>query len=122
LSWFKYKQNEAAIDSSRYAVYGDTLWCAQGVTNPEDEPSGFHGMVRSSVSAATSNPLIIHDLNLNSDSPVPHQKQFIYYNPSWGETVSTGFGGTSIVGIANDSPWGGVFYVVVRMTSVAVAA
>lgn len=78
-------------------------------------------MVRSSVSAATDSALIVHDLNLNSNSPVPHQNQFIYYNSSWGETVSTGFGGTSIVGIADDSPWGGVFYLVVRLTSVAAA-
>jgi hypothetical protein len=54
-------------------------------------------MVRDSVSAMTNNPLMVHDLFLNADSPVPHQLQFIPFNASWGETNQYGFGGTSLV-------------------------
>jgi hypothetical protein len=54
-------------------------------------------MVRDSISAMTGNPLIVHDLFLNSDSPVPHQKQFVPFNASWNEKNTFGFGGTSLV-------------------------
>ena len=101
------------IAGSWYAVYGDTLWCAAGVTDPDNDPSGFHGMVRDSVSALGSNPLSVHDLDLNGDTPVPHQNQFVPFNASWGETNSYGFGGTSIVETDADTATGAVYYLVV---------
>lgn len=85
------------IQGKTYSVFGDTLWCAPGVMDPsKDDQSTFHGLVRDSVSVATSNPLLVHDLHLNNDSPVPHQLQLVPFNSSWGETQSTGFGGTSL--------------------------
>jgi len=101
------------IQGKWYAIFGDTLWCACGVTNPKDNPEGFHGMVRNSVSAATDNALIVHDLNLNNDTPVPHQLQFVPYNPRWGEDNTFGFGGTSLVETNYDTAEGALFYLVV---------
>ncbi|KAL3584631.1 hypothetical protein FPOAC2_14411 [Fusarium poae] len=63
-----------------YAVYGDVLWCASGVTHPSEDTEGFHGMVRNAVSALTDDPLVVEDLHLNDDEPVPHQKQFMPFN------------------------------------------
>ncbi|KAJ9144262.1 Conserved secreted protein [Pleurostoma richardsiae] len=80
-----------------YTVFGDTMWCAPGVTDPMKDPPGFHGMVRDSISALTDNPLVVHDLNLNDDYPVPHQLQFVPFNPEWGETMFYSFGGMSLV-------------------------
>jgi hypothetical protein len=50
-----------------YAAYGDTLWAAAGVTDPAQDPPGFHGMVRDSLSQCTSDPLTVVDLNLNNN-------------------------------------------------------
>jgi hypothetical protein len=102
-----------SISGKWYALYGDTLWCNQGVTDPTKDPSGFHGLVRDAVSALTSNPLKVHDLNLNNDSPVPHQNQFIPYDSDWGEDYATGFGGTSILETNATSGTGAIFYLVV---------
>ncbi|KAI5923497.1 hypothetical protein F4810DRAFT_710580 [Camillea tinctor] len=55
-----------------YAVYGDTAWCAEGVTDPFKDLPGFHGM-----------------------------QQFVPFNASWGETNQYGFGGTSLVESSN---------------------
>ena len=88
-----------SINGKWYAIYGDTLWCAAGVHDPWKDPTGkgkFYGMVRDAVSAMTNNPLKVHDLNLNGDKPVAHQKQFVPYNTAWGEKISYGFGGTSL--------------------------
>ncbi|KAI2633101.1 hypothetical protein GGS26DRAFT_66829 [Hypomontagnella submonticulosa] len=93
-----------------YAVFGDTLWCSPSVTDPEQDPEGFHGMVRDSVSLMTENPLVVKDLHLNSDKPVAHQLQFVPFNEAWGETNLYGFGGTSLVETANGA--GAVFYLV----------
>lgn len=41
--------------------------------------------------------MTVQDLFLNTDSPVPHQQQFVPFNASWGETNQYGFGGTSLV-------------------------
>jgi len=104
------------IQGKWYAVFGDTLWAAKGVTDPKDDPHGFHGMVRNSISAATDNALIVHDLHLNDDSPVPHQLQFVPYNPRWGEDKTFGFGGTSLVETFYDKAEGALFYLVVSST------
>ncbi|KAK4466810.1 hypothetical protein QBC42DRAFT_342690 [Cladorrhinum samala] len=69
-----------------YAVYGDTLWAAPGVTDMFNDTPGFHGM------------------------PVRHQLQFVPYNEGWGETNRYGFGGTSICQVDEDA--GAVYYLV----------
>jgi hypothetical protein len=79
-----------------YAIYGDNLYCAAGVTDPNQDTSGFHGMVRDAVAAVTDSALKVQDLNLNSDKPVPHPQQFVPFNANWGETNQYGFGGTSL--------------------------
>lgn len=101
------------INGKWYAVFGDALWCASGVTDPADDVDGFHGMARDAVSEMTSDILKTHDLNLNGDTPVGHQTQFIPYNTEWGETQSYGFGGTSLCATNNTAQEGVVFYVVV---------
>ncbi|KAI0827819.1 hypothetical protein F5Y06DRAFT_308477 [Hypoxylon sp. FL0890] len=93
-----------------YAIFGDTLWCDQGVTDPSKDPEGFHGMVRDSLSLMTDNPLVVQDMHLNDDSPVRHQLQFVPFNAAWGETNTYGFGGTSLVETADGA--GAVFYLV----------
>ncbi|KOS22104.1 hypothetical protein ESCO_001905 [Escovopsis weberi] len=95
-----------------YAVYGDTLWCASGVSDPDRDAAGFHGMVRNSVSALTDDPLLVHDLHLNDDVPVPHQKQFTPFREEWGETNLFGFGGTGIVETDRESATGAVYYLI----------
>ncbi|ORY61664.1 uncharacterized protein BCR38DRAFT_396713 [Pseudomassariella vexata] len=100
------------IKDKWYAVWGDALWCAAGVSDPEKDTSGFHGMVRDAVSVVTGDPLKVHDLNLNKDSPVPHQNQFVPFNTAWGETNMFGFGGTSLCEVDYNSATGVVFYLV----------
>lgn len=99
-----------------YAVYGDTLWCAPGVTDPKKNPDGFHGMVRNSLSALTENPLVVYDLHLNEDYPVPHQTQLVPFNPHWGENNTYGFGGTGIAEVDACSGTGVLYYLVVSCT------
>lgn len=96
-----------------YAVYGDVLWCDAGVTHPSEDTEGFHGMVRNAVSALTDDPLVVDDLHLNDDEPVPHQKQFMPFNEEWGETNTFGFGGTGIAETDPDSATGVLYYLVV---------
>lgn len=96
-----------------YAVYGDTLWCAGGVSDPDQDTEGFHGMVRNALSELTDDPLKVNDLHLNQDQPVAHQNQLLPYNEAWGETNTFGFGGTSIVETVNGSGVGVLFYLVV---------
>ncbi|KAH6609930.1 conserved secreted [Trichoderma cornu-damae] len=100
------------IQGKWYAVYGDTLWCAPGVTDPDRNPEGFHGMVRNSVSALTEDPLVVRDLHLNDDEPVPHQKQFTPFVEEWGETNQFGFGGTSIVEVDYEGAVGALYYLI----------
>lgn len=78
-----------------------------------DTDTTFHGLVRDSVSLTTDSALKVHDLNLNNDSPVPHQNQFIPFNAAWGETSAYGFGGTSLCETDYDASEAAVFYVVV---------
>lgn len=102
------------IQGKWYAVYGDTLWGPPGVSDPDHiTTSDFHGMVRDSVSALTDDPLVVHDLNLNGDHPVPHQKQFIPHNEEWGETHTFGFGGTSLVETDYESATAAVYFLIV---------
>ena len=103
-----------SIQGKWYAVFGDTLWCAAGVKDPAQDPEGFHGIVRDAVSALTGDPLVVHDLNLNSDSPVPHQLQFVPFNTAWGEQQDYGFGGTSLCETDYNSATAALFYLVVR--------
>ncbi|KAH8158935.1 hypothetical protein CIB48_g9304 [Xylaria polymorpha] len=72
-----------------YGVYGDTNWCAGGVSDPDQNPPGFHGIVRDTIALMGGNPLIIQDYHLNGDTPVPHPLQFVPYNEAWGETNMT---------------------------------
>ena len=101
------------IAGSWYAIYGDNLWCDAGVTDPTQDTSGFHGMVRDSVSLLGTDPLKVHDLNLNGDTPVAHPNQFVPFNGDWGEDGSTGFGGTSLVETDGGSSTGALYYLVV---------
>lgn len=96
-----------------YAIFGDTLWCAPGVTDGLCNTTGFYGMVRDSISLLTEDPLKVVDLNLNDDQPVPHQNQFVPFNPDWGETNTFGFGGTSLCEVDTESGVGAVYYLVV---------
>lgn len=70
-----------------YAVWADTLWCDHGVTDAEQDTPGFHGVVRSSISLMTDDPLTVIDLHLNDDDPVPHPLSFFPHNPDWNETA-----------------------------------
>ncbi|KAH8705829.1 hypothetical protein BGW36DRAFT_422367 [Talaromyces proteolyticus] len=79
-----------------FAIYGDTLWCKPGVTDSSQDPEGFHGMVRDSIAECTDNALRVNFTQLNEDTPVAHPKQFVPYNEAWGESITTGFGGTSL--------------------------
>ncbi|KAK8878712.1 hypothetical protein PGQ11_000006 [Apiospora arundinis] len=92
-----------------YAVYGDVLWCAPGVTDPADDPPGFHGMVRDAISICTDDPLVVHDLHLDAEG---RQQQFIPFNPDWGEANDFGFGGTSLVEVDSETDTGAIFYLV----------
>jgi hypothetical protein len=103
-----------------YGVYGDTLYCSAGATDPSQSTGVFSGMVRDAVSMMTPNALKTHDLNLNQDSPVAHQNQLVPFNSSWGEDQSYGFGGTSLCSTF-DFPYYGtaaLFYVIVCFSSV----
>ncbi|KAI1073788.1 hypothetical protein F5B20DRAFT_586892 [Whalleya microplaca] len=93
-----------------YAVYGDTLWCDRGVADAALDSPGFHGMVRDALSLTTADPLVVHDLHLNADQPVPHQLQLVPWDAAWGEDITFGFGGTSLVETADGA--GAVFYLV----------
>ncbi|KAK5653821.1 hypothetical protein OQA88_7980 [Cercophora sp. LCS_1] len=95
-----------------YAIFGDTLWCAPGVTDFTKDKPGFHGMVRDSVSLLTNDPLTVIDLNLNNDWPVPHQLQFVPFNPAWGEVNTTAFGGTSLCETDAEKATGIIYYMV----------
>lgn len=95
-----------------YAVYGDTLWAAPGVTDPAKDTPGFHGMVRDSLSQCTSDPLTVVDLNLNSGG---RQLQFVPFNSSWGEDNTYGFGGTSLAETSCSDQTAAVFYLVVSV-------
>ncbi|KAK8018984.1 hypothetical protein PG991_008174 [Apiospora marii] len=92
-----------------YAVYGDVLWCAPGVTDPAKDSPGFHGMVRDAISLCTDNPLVVHDLHLDSAG---RQQQFVPFNESWGEASDFGFGGTSLVEVDGATNTGGVYYLI----------
>lgn len=96
-----------------YAVWADTLWCDHGVTDAEQDTPGFHGMVRSSISLMTDDPLSVIDLHLNNDDPVPHPLSFFPHNPDWNETGSTAFGGASICEIDEEKELGAIYYLVV---------
>ncbi|KAI1323883.1 hypothetical protein F5Y16DRAFT_327639 [Xylariaceae sp. FL0255] len=98
------------LNGQWYGVYGDTDWCAPGVTDPSQNPSGFYGLARDTVALMGSNPLSIMDYHLNSDSPVPHPQQFVPYNSDWGENNEFGFGGTSICQTTDTA--GAVYYLV----------
>lgn len=97
-----------------YAVYGDTLWCAQGVKDPESDQDSFHGMARDAVSLLTDDPLVVMDLHLNQDQPVPHQSQFVPFRADWNETNTHGFGGTSLCEVDSETGTGVLFYLIVR--------
>lgn len=103
------------LDGEWYAVYGDTLWCAAGVTDPESDPEGFHGMVRNSVSRLGSDPLSVVDLRLNGDQPVPHQNEFVTPTTAFGETNFYPFGVSSICEVDGDTKTGAIYILVVSL-------
>ncbi|UNI21203.1 hypothetical protein JDV02_007213 [Purpureocillium takamizusanense] len=99
-----------SIAGQWFAVYGDTLWAAPGVRHPaDDDVGGFHGMVRNSVSRLGADPLVVHDLDLNDRQ---RQNQFAEWKAEWGESNTTGFGGTSIVETDAEAEEGAVFFLV----------
>ncbi|KAK4170994.1 hypothetical protein QBC36DRAFT_295779 [Triangularia setosa] len=95
-----------------YSIFGDTLWAAPGVTDMFLDPPGFHGMVRDSISLLTDDPLMVLDLHLNNDEPVPHQLQFVPFREEWGETNQYGFGGTSLCEVDEETGMGALYYLV----------
>ena len=102
------------IAGTWYAVYGDTNWCAPGVTDPtKDDTSKFNGMVRDSIARMTNDVLHPVDLNLNAGQ---RPQQLIPFNASWGESVEFGFGGTSICETDASQNQGIVFYAVASLT------
>lgn len=58
-----------------YAVYGDTLYCEGGVSDPDKDPAGLHGMVRDALARLTDDPLNIEWTALNTETPVAHPNQ-----------------------------------------------
>jgi hypothetical protein len=94
-----------------YAIHGDALWCAPGITDPTGEAVAFRGMVRNTISLLTDDVLKPYDLYIDDAEPVPHPRQFFQYNSEWGEHQLTGFGGTSIC--ETDETTGAVYYAVV---------
>ncbi|KAI1284025.1 hypothetical protein F5Y07DRAFT_407527 [Xylaria sp. FL0933] len=100
-----------------YAVYGDTLWCDAGVTDPDADPEGFHGIVRNSISRLGNDVLSVIDLNLNKDSPVPHQNEFITPDVDFGETSTYPFGVSSICEVDNTTATGAIFILVSSETT-----
>jgi hypothetical protein len=99
-----------------YHIFGDTFWCDPGVSDPSKDPAkGLH-LVRDSLSQSTSNPLKVHDLNLNKDTPVAHQYQFVPFNTAFGEDVYTGFGGTSLCESNATAGEAAFFYLVVSIS------
>jgi hypothetical protein len=99
-----------------YNIWGDVIWCNPGVTDPNKDGNGS-GIVHDAISQATTNPLKVHDLNLNKDTPVAHQNQFVPYNTAFGENAETGFGGTSLCETNATSGEAAFFYLVVRTSS-----
>lgn len=63
-----------------YGVYGDTLFCAEGVTDPSQDDDGFHGMVRDAVARLTDDPLTIEWTSLDEGGH-PTQVQHIFLFP-----------------------------------------
>ncbi|KAK8084197.1 hypothetical protein PG997_005468 [Apiospora hydei] len=76
---------------------------------PGPRPPGFHGMVRDAISLCTDNPLVVHDLHLDSEG---RQQQFVPYNEEWGEAADFGFGGTSLVEVDGETNTGALFYLI----------
>jgi hypothetical protein len=99
-----------------YNIWGDVIWCNSGVTNPNKDGKGS-GIVHDAISRATTDPLKVHDLNLNKDTPVAHQNQFVPYNTAFGENAETGFGGTSLCETNATSGEAAFFYLVVSINS-----
>jgi hypothetical protein len=97
-----------------YNIWGDVIWCNSGVTDPNKDGKGS-GIVHDAISQATTNPLKVHDLNLNKDAPVAHQNQFVPYNTAFGENAETGFGGTSLCETNATSGEAAFFYLVVSI-------
>lgn len=98
-----------------YSVFGDTLWCATGVTDPASDPSGFHGMVRNSISRLGTDPLSVEDLYLNMDAPVAHQNEFLTPDAAFGETDLYPFGVSSICETDSTTQTGAMYILVVRI-------
>ena len=94
-----------------YAIHGDALWCAPGITDPTGNKIEFRGMVRNTISLLTDDVLKPYDLYVDDTQPVPRPRQFFEFVKEWGEHQLTGFGGTSIC--ATDEKTGAVYYAVV---------
>ncbi|KAL1845035.1 hypothetical protein VTK73DRAFT_1300 [Phialemonium thermophilum] len=102
-----------SIRGQWYSVFGDTLWCQPGVTDPEADTPGFHGMVRNSIARLTPDPLKVVDLHLNNDTPVCHPLQFLRANPAWNETENYFFGVSSLLETDNrNSATAAMFYLI----------
>ncbi|KAH8921194.1 hypothetical protein BT69DRAFT_1244487 [Atractiella rhizophila] len=97
------------INGKWYAVYGDTLFCANGVTDPHLDDGQFHGMVRDAVASLSVDGLSATFLQLDGSG---HPKQFVPFNSAWGETNLYGFGGTSLCETNAASSQGAIYYLV----------
>lgn len=99
-----------------YAVYGDALWCDAGVTDPDQDPAGFHGMARNGISRLNAqNPLSVEDLLLNGDTPVAHPGQFIRPDEAFGETALYPFGVSAICETDGAAKTGAIYILVVSL-------
>lgn len=83
-----------------YALHGDALWCAEGISNPEGDIE-YQKMVRNTLSLMGDDVLKPVDLYTDGASPVQHPTQFFPIREEWGENVLSGFGGTSICAITD---------------------
>jgi hypothetical protein len=105
-----------SINNVWYHIWGDTLACDPGVTDPSKDPhKNTEYQVRDAISQSTSNPLKVHDLHLDNFKPVPRQLQFLPFDKSFGENVNTGFGGTSLCETNATAGEAAFFYLVVRI-------
>lgn len=121
-----------SISGKWFALYGDALWCDCLNPGPPRQNQGcpFKGMVRNAVSACLLDErdqgLRVRDLHLEPWSgrsegdttttttvPSCRQRQFVPFREDWGEDVTTGFGGTSIVETDREKGEGAVYYLVV---------
>jgi hypothetical protein len=105
--------NIGTIAGKWYSIFGDTHWCKPGIVDLNMDTLGYNGMVPNSIAELTSDPLRVHDINLNSDFPVSHPLAVISFNVTLGENQSHRFKPTGIVETELQDPHGVLFFTLV---------